>query len=72
MLSSLSVLIEYDLTATERASEYLDLTETELRFVAAPGELVSVDIVTDGSWVNHYIYIDYEADGFTAGIADSV
>ncbi|MBR3615882.1 MAG: hypothetical protein IKL56_04575 [Bacteroidaceae bacterium] len=62
--------VEYDLTATERASEYLDLTETELRFVAAPGELVSVDIVTDGSWVNHYIYIDYEADGFTAGIAD--
>ena len=62
--------VEYYLTATERASEYLDLTEAELRFVAAPGELVSVDIVTDGSWVNHYIYIDYEADGFTAGIAD--
>ena len=62
--------VEYNLTATERASEYLDLTEAELRFVAAPGELVSVDIVTDGSWVNHYIYIDYEADGFTAGIAD--
>ena len=62
--------VEYNLTATERASEYLDLTEAELRFVAAPGEHVSVDIVTDGSWVNHYIYIDYEADGFTAGIAD--
>ena len=62
--------VEYYLTATERASEYLDLTEAELRFVAAPGELVSVDIVTDGSWVNHYIYIEYEADGFTAGIAD--
>lgn len=62
--------VEYYLTATERASEYLDLTEAELCFVAAPGELVSVDIVTDGSWVNHYIYIDYEADGFTAGIAD--
>jgi hypothetical protein len=24
--------------------------------------------VTDGSWVNHYIYIDYDADGFTASI----
>lgn len=59
--------VRYDLNATERVSEYLDLTET-LEFVAAPGEQVSVEFDTNGSWINHYIYIDYDYDGFTAGI----
>ncbi len=59
--------VRYDLDATERVSEYLDLTET-LEFVAAPGEQVSVKFDTNGSWINHYIYIDYDYDGFTAGI----
>lgn len=61
--------IRYDLTASERISEYLDLTDA-VEFVASPGEQVSVGIVTGGSWVNHYIYIDYDADGFTASIED--
>ena len=61
--------VEYYLTADECISEYLDLTDTELCFVATPGEYVSVEIGTDGSWVNHYIYIDHEADGFTASLA---
>ena len=59
--------VRYDLSATERVSEYLDLTDV-VEFVASPGEQVSIGIVTDGSWVNHYIYIDYDADGFTASI----
>ena len=57
----------YGLNASERVSEYLDLTET-LEFVAAPGEQVSVAFETEGSWINHYVYIDYDADGFTASI----
>ena len=61
--------VEHVLTSEERLREYLDFTET-LEVVAAPGEEVDVYIVTDGSWVNHYIYIDYDADGFTASIAD--
>ncbi|MBO7193640.1 MAG: hypothetical protein J6V47_05080 [Bacteroidaceae bacterium] len=61
--------VRHDLTANERVSEYLDLTD-EVEFVATPGEQVSVGIVTEGSWVNHYIYIDYDADGFTASIED--
>lgn len=60
----------YDLTASERVSEYLDLTET-LEFKAAPGEEVSVAFETEGSWVNHYIYIDYNYDGFTASIENN-
>lgn len=62
--------VVYDPTATERTSEYLDLTGAELWFVAAPGEQVAVELETNGSWVNHYIYIDYDADGFAASIAD--
>lgn len=60
--------VVYDPTATERTSEYLDLTDRNLWFVANPGEQVSIEIVTGGSWVNHYVYIDYDADGFTAEI----
>ena len=62
--------VVYEPTATERVSEYLDLAGAELYFVAAPGEQVSIELTTDGSWVNHYVYIDYDADGFTASIAD--
>ena len=60
--------VRYDLTATERANEYLDLT-AKLEFLAAPGEEVSIAFDTQGSWINHYVYIDYDADGFTASIA---
>jgi hypothetical protein len=57
----------YDLTASERSSEYLDLTGT-VAFTAAPGETVMLGLETGGSWINHYVYIDYDADGFTASI----
>ena len=68
--SPLFGVVAYELEATERASEYLDLTGEEICFVAAPGEQVAIRIETGGSWVNHYVYIDYDADGFTASIAD--
>ena len=57
----------HDLTASERSSEYLDLTES-FEFVVVQGEQASVEITTGGSWVNHYIYVDYDANGFTASI----
>ena len=61
--------VEHILTSEEALREYLDLTGT-MEFVAAPGEEIDVYIVTDGSWINHYVYIDYDADGFTASIAN--
>ena len=57
----------YDLTASERSNEYLDLTDTFV-FTVALGEQASVEIVTEGSWVNHYVYVDYDANGFAASI----
>ena len=59
--------VSHDLTASERSSEYLDFTESFV-FTVAPGEQVSVEIVTEGSWVNHYVYVDYDANGFAASI----
>ena len=59
----------YDLNAEESASEYLDLTEV-MTLNAAPGERFSVEFETKGSWINHYVYIDFDADGFTASIED--
>ena len=59
----------YEFTQDERASEYLDLTDA-MTVNAQTDEVFSVEIETEGHWVNHYIYIDYDADGFTAGIAD--
>ena len=59
--------VRYELKANEVVSEYLDLTGT-LEFLAAPGEQVSVTFDTDGSWINHYIYIDADYNGFTASI----
>ena len=61
--------ISHDLTASERSSEYLDLTESFV-FTVALGEQASVEIVTEGSWVNHYVYVDYDANGFTASIEE--
>ena len=59
----------YELGSDERASEYLDLTEV-MTVNAAPGERFSVEFETKGSWINHYVYIDFDADGFTASIED--
>ncbi|MBO5787648.1 MAG: hypothetical protein J6R07_03130 [Bacteroidaceae bacterium] len=60
----------YELSSAEKLKEYLDVTGGNVCLVAAPAEEVSVEIVTEGSWVNHYIYIDGNADGFVASIAD--
>ena len=58
---------EYQLSAGEQSMEYLDLT-TGFEVLAAPGEQIDVLVQTEGSWVNHYIYIDADYNGFTATI----
>ena len=38
---------------------------------AAPGETVTLTMdIGEASWMNAYVYIDFDADGFTASIAD--
>ena len=60
---------QYELSAQEQLNEYLDITSAAA-LLAAPGEEVYLTVATDGSWVNHYVYIDFDADGFSASIAD--
>ena len=59
--------VERHLTASECDMEYLDLT-AEVEVLAAPGEQIDVQVQTGGSWVNHYIYIDADYNGFAASI----
>ncbi len=59
----------YELNSAEQVSEYLDLTDVKT-VNANVGEVFTLDLVTEGSWINHYVYIDYDADGFTASIED--
>ena len=49
---------------------YNDYSES-VTMVAAVGEEVTLAIsVGNSSWMNAYVYIDTDADGFTAGVAD--
>lgn len=68
--SSLHGEQSYSLSSDEQYQEYLDITTKEQCFVAAPGETVTLTVNTGGSWVHHYVYIDTDADGFTASIAE--
>ncbi|MBQ5729188.1 MAG: hypothetical protein IIV54_02225 [Bacteroidaceae bacterium] len=58
----------HTLTADEQSQDYTDLTATVV-FKATAGETVSVAMETAGSWIHSFVYVDVDADGFTASIA---
>lgn len=54
-------------TATAGSNTYTDLTaSTPLR--AEAGETISISFSYNGSWMNGYLFIDTDNDGFTAGV----
>ena len=59
----------YDLTATEQTQDYTDATAVAV-FTVAPGEDVQVSFNKVGEWIHQYIFVDFDADGFTASIAE--
>ena len=59
----------YELTTDEQSQDYVDATATVV-LKAAPGESVTVEAKTTGLWIHDYIYIDFDADGFTASIEE--
>lgn len=77
LIESVTLVSEAYSNATENtltvdnnpALNYSDYTE-EVTMIAAPGETVTLDIEVEGSWMNAYAYIDFEGDGFTAGIEE--
>lgn len=62
----------FTLSTEQRRESYLDAT-AEHAFVVEPGKIVALEMqgggVNDG-WMNAYVYIDTDKDGFDAGIAD--
>ena len=59
----------FDLLSDAQSSSYVDATET-VTFTVEAGATVEAAIETGASWVHTYVYIDTEADGFTASIAE--
>ena len=57
-------------TATAGTKTYTDLTSTKTLY-AEPGEIVSVSFNYTGTWMNGYVYIDTDKNGFTAGVNTS-
>ena len=57
----------YSLTSDEQSQMYVDKTDYE--FTVAPGETITAVMNDNASWMNSYVYIDTDSDGFTAGIA---
>lgn len=55
-----------DNTTPMAYSEYVD----SVSMIAAPGDVVTMTVDATGSWMNAFVYIDTDADGFTASIAE--
>ena len=47
---------------------YVDATSTEFKVLA--GETVAPVANYGGDWMHAYVYVDYNSDGFTAGVAE--
>ena len=57
----------YTLTANEQAQKFVD--KTSKVFAVGAGSVVEVELVQSaGSWMNAFVYIDADKNGFTAGI----
>ena len=59
----------YTLTAEEQTLDYTNATAVA-KFTVVAGEELSISFDKIGSWIHQYVFIDYNADGFTASIAE--
>ena len=60
----------YTLNATEQTTCYVD-KYNEQTFTVEAGNDVSFEITTSGSWIHGVVYIDFDNDGFTAGVTNT-
>ena len=58
------------LTSSETAQCYVDRSNS-VTMKAAAGESVTIALNTAGSWINSYVYIDTDKNGFTAGVVNN-
>ena len=61
---------EYTLTSAQQSLDYTNLVDIEepVYFYVEPSEEIAVAVTADGSWRHHYVYVDYNGDGFVASI----
>ncbi len=61
---------EHRLTSDEQSKDYVNLVdiETPIKFNVDPNETIQVTVSADGTWRHHYVYIDFDKDGFSADI----
>ncbi len=68
-LTGASGVNEYTLTSQEQTQDYTDATEN-VTFTVEPGEELTITFNKTGEWIHQYVFIDFDADGFTASIAE--
>ena len=60
----------YTLTGTEQTQKYVD--KTSKTFTVAAGAEVALEMTqADGSWMNAFVYVDADKNGFTAGVTNN-
>ncbi|MBO5665352.1 MAG: chitobiase/beta-hexosaminidase C-terminal domain-containing protein, partial [Bacteroidaceae bacterium] len=59
----------FDLLTNDQSSCYVDATET-VTFTVTAGTVVKANVEHKGEWVHHAVFIDFDGDGFTAGIEE--
>ena len=57
------------LTSTEKTQCYVDKSSA-VTMKAGAGETVTLTVSVTGEWMNSYVYIDSDNNGFTAGVAN--
>ena len=63
---------EYTLTSAQQSLDYTNLVDIEepVCFYAEPSEEIAVVVTAGGSWRHHFVYVDFDGDGFTAAIEE--
>jgi hypothetical protein len=63
---------EYELTTEQQSMDYVNVASIDepVTFVAEPGETIEVAVAAGGSWRHHYVFVDFDGDGFTASIEE--
>ena len=59
----------YALTAAEQNLCYVDKYD-EVTFTVTPGQVVSFVVNTSASWIHNAVFIDFDNNGFTAGVTN--
>ena len=63
---------EYVLTTAEQSLDYVNRVDIEnpVVFFVEPGEVLTAEMTTIGSWIHSSVFIDVDADGFSYGLEE--